>query len=562
MLFLDTETTGLDWWRGHRPFLVGLAIDNEPPVIWEESEFHLLRSFLLQRKSAGETFVFFNAKFDLHMLLNIGIDLTDAIIIDVLAMARLCESDKQRTLAMKKLGEKYFPGASMEESVLKKELAHLKRKWQGDEEVNYSHLPREILDPYLTQDVSLTRLLFHHYQKLIPEKSFYVFETEMRLLPVLLNIERTGYKVNREYLSEKISEAGQELKVMEQKIYEVAGINFNILSPVQLQRILLAKGYNILDTSESTLSKLQGDLPKLILKYRELYKIQNTYLKPLYERSAIDGKIHMNFRQFGAFTGRLSCSEPNMQNLPKSSKYDVRKAFVPSSDEYILGFFDWSQIELRALADYSQDEFLLKAYKENLDIHGRTAQLIGAKPDSPDWKEWRQRGKTVNFLIVYGGGSKALLDQLGEEFTIEDAKNFLWAYKQGYPGVNRLIERVQTKVIIKRELVNRYGRVYKMSPESAYKGLNYLIQGSCADLLKRKLVAVADYLADKKSRIINNVHDEIQVEIHKSEAKEVIPKIKAIMEDCPEWCVPIIAETSISLYSWAEKRAWDGQFND
>ncbi|MGI9536840.1 MAG: DNA polymerase I, partial [Desulfocapsaceae bacterium] len=417
---------------------------------------------------------------------------------------------------------------------------------------------------YSCEDVFATLQLWNHYQPLLEEggQGELFSEVEMRLVPILEQMEAVGIKVDPLHLQKLSAEFGEKLAECEKEIYQLAGHEFNINSPQQLGIILFEElglphgrktktGYS---TDIKVLEKLapQHDLPALIIDYRNLAKLLSTYVDKLAQ--LIDprtGRVHTSFNQTVTATGRLSSSNPNLQNIPIRGEEGarIREAFVPESGKVFL-FGDYSQIDLRVLAHYSQDPALIKAFKEGDDIHTRTAAEVFSVSPLLVTSEMRRVAKSINFGIVYGMSSFGLANQL--RISRREASLFIERYFNLYRGVKEFMEEIVeqarkdgfvTTLLNRRRYLPEIGASNKMRREFAERAaLNTPIQGTAADIIKLAMLRVDELLKQKKSscRMLLQIHDELVFELTPEECLELTPQIQTTMEQAMELDVPLV----------------------
>jgi len=387
-------------------------------------------------------------------------------------------------------------------------------------------------------------------------------EIEMPLIEVLANMEYEGFKVDKEVLKELDNEFTFKIDEITKKIYELAGEKFNINSTKQLGVILFEKlglpvikktktGYS---TSHDVLQKLYNQHPiiSLIIDYRQLVKIKTTYVDGLFNLiNPVTGKIHSSFNQTVTVTGRISSTEPNMQNIPIKLEMGrrIRKVFVPTDEEHQLLDADYSQIELRVLAHMSQDENLLKAFKEDLDIHSLTASQVFNVPIDKVTSLERSRAKAVNFGIVYGISDYGLSENLN--ITRKEAKKYIDEYFKKYKGVKKYmdnsIERgkklgyVTTLFNRRRYIPELKSRNFNVRSFGERTAMNTPIQGSAADIIKIAMIKVFNEMRERnlKSKLILQVHDELIIDVCKDELEEVKKILKENMENAVKLDVPL-----------------------
>ena len=413
-------------------------------------------------------------------------------------------------------------------------------------------------------------------EKIKSEEMDYLFrEIEMPLSVVLADMELTGIKVDVEYLTKVQNELKEKMDIVEKDIYELAGCEFNIMSPVQLAKVLF-EDLMILypkrvkdgkySTSKDILDKLVDDYPIVnkVLEYRTLSKLYTNYAVGLIDEVRKDGRIHTIYTQALTRTGRLSSIEPNLQNIPARGEYSkiIRKAFIPDNDSVLLGS-DYSQVELRVFASLSNTENLMEAFREDKDIHAKTASDIFGVPIEEVTKDQRRTAKAVNFGIVYGISSFGLADDLGIDFR--DAKNFMDNYLRTYPGIVDFMEKlkadayrdgyVKTLMGRKRVIEELQSKNYMIRQGGERMALNTPIQGTAADILKKAMVEIfAEFnKRNLKSKMLIQVHDELVFNVVNSELDEVKEIVRDIMENTYKLNVPLKVDIEIGN-DWSEAK--------
>jgi len=398
-------------------------------------------------------------------------------------------------------------------------------------------------------------------------------EVELPLTAVLARMERAGIRVDEAKLAEISEHLTSELARIEKRVYELAGEPFTIGSPKQLQTILFDKlgltpgkktktGYS---TDESVLERLSAEheLPALVLAYRRLSKLKGTYvdaLPPLV--SPRTGRIHPTFHQTGAATGRLSCSNPNVQNIPIRTEEGVRirEAFVPAEGTRLLSA-DYSQVELRLMAHFSEDEGLIAAFEAGDDVHRRTAAEVLGVAQAEVTPEQRARAKAINFGIIYGSSAFGIANQLG--IATGEAQEFIDAYFEEYPGVKGFMEAtkvrakedgfVRTLLGRRRFLPDLRSRNRVLREAAERMAVNTVIQGTAADLIKKAMVSIdADLVGQGlAARMLLQVHDELVFEAPEAELDGLRELVTGHMETAFDLRVPLVAETGVGD-TWRE----------
>ena len=399
----------------------------------------------------------------------------------------------------------------------------------------------------------------------------------MPLVEVLASMEGNGIKLDCQLLREMSGRVEGDIDALRRKIYELAGHEFNINSPRQLATVLFDKmglprpkktrkaGH--FATGVEVLENLAGSyaIARLILDYRELTKLKNTYLDALPDLvDSGTGRIHTSYNQMVAATGRLSSSNPNLQNIPIRSELgrQIRRAFVPEAGYKILAA-DYSQIELRVMAHLSQDPVLVDAFQQGEDVHERTArEVFGDKPEM-DSRELRRHAKVINFGIMYGVSSFGLAQNL--KIGRKEAQGLIDDYFERYQGVKKWTEETRAQVYREGQVKTLFGRIRQI-PEVLSKNwnlrsfgertaINAPIQGTAADLIKKAMVSIYREMTrrEMKSRLILQVHDELVAEVEESEVDELTQLIKEKMEGAADLIVPLQVEIAIGA-SWYEAK--------
>jgi DNA polymerase-1 len=511
-----------------------------------------------------------NGKYDLIVLKNYGMDLSD-IDFDTMIASYILSSNSRGNnldnLAFQELGHQMMSY---------NDLVGKGRDKKKIEEVNL-----EKLAYYSSEDADYTFQLKEIFsEKLKKEKKLEeVFEKiEMPLLNVLAYMEMAGVKIDSKFLKGLSEKFTKNLKDLEKKIYDQAGAsNFNINSTQQLSKILFEKlkipikgikkttlGYS---TAAPELAKLYGTHPiiPLIEEYREYTKLKNTYIDALPKLiNKKTGRIHTSFNQTITSTGRLSSSDPNIQNIPIRTEIgrEIRKAFIAESGFDLLSA-DYSQIELRLVAEMSQDKNLIKAFKNNEDIHRRTASLIFNKDIKDIDYDERRFAKTINFGVIYGMGSNALSRSL--EISREEAKNFIDKYFKTFPSINEYIDRtlkfarengyVKTEFGRRRYLPEIISNQPMLKAAAERMAVNMPLQGTAADIIKLAMTKIFEEFNlnrdNKDLRMILQVHDELVFEIKEEKLKECAARIQDIMENVYKLNIPLKVDLKYGD-SWGE----------
>ncbi|MBX2869418.1 MAG: DNA polymerase I [Acidiferrobacterales bacterium] len=567
---LDTETTSLD---AHQARLVGLSFSDKegeaaylpvahdyedaPTQISLETALNKLRP-LLEDPSSSKTGQ--NLKYDLEVLHHHGVQLA-GVDHDTMLMSYLLDAGNTRhdmdTLAMKHLGVTTTKFSDVAGT--------------GKKQLTFNQVPLDVAANYAAEDADIT-LRLHH--ALLPElqkqERLYALYTnvEIPLLHTLARTETNGVRVDPNMLHQQSAEIADRLSEIERKAHMSAGEEFNIASPKQIQEILFEKqGLPVISktpkgqpsTAESVLQELALDheLPKLIVEHRGLAKLKSTYTDklPLLINPETQ-RIHTSYHQAVAATGRLSSSDPNLQNIPIRTEEGrrIREAFVADEGNVLLAA-DYSQIELRIMAHLSEDEGLVSAFQKGIDVHSATAaEVFGGSPEAVD-AEQRRRAKAINFGLIYGMSAFGLAKQL--QIPQRDAKEYIEIYFDRYPGVKRYMD--ETREIAREQgyVETLFGRRLNL-PEIRSKNaarrqyaertaINAPMQGTAADLIKKAMNQLDQWLTEEQNpaRIILQVHDELVLEVASDAAEDMASQTAEIMCSVAELRVPLLVDSGI-----------------
>jgi DNA polymerase-1 len=550
MIFsIDTETTGLDSFKGDKPFAITTCDTKGKTKYISIGEDDLVT--IDTQLMGGNEVIFHNAKFDILMLATYGMTVGGKIH-DTMIAAAIHNSD-ENTLKLKDLAKKYLGVDNDEEEAIKDYMRKHKL-------TSYADLPRELIEPYARKDALITMELFKFYRK-AGVTSDPIYLKEIQLLKCLVDMQRRGVLIDTRFCEKNSNLCAERIRALEKKIKEDHK-NINVNSNKQLAEYLFddqgircdyttEKGNPAFD--EFHLSKYEHPIIPIILELRDLQKVKTTYLDALKEKADEKNVIHCDFFQVGARTGRFSCRSPNLQNIPRMGVIDVRRAFV-CRDHYSNYYFDYSQIELRILAHYSQEPLMLEEYnKTENDLHSVTCQAVFGEVT----KEKRTLSKNINFGIIYGMGPKKFCTMVNEQYpdfnmTYTDARGFINKYYKTYQKVRTFTWRVPQKILDVGYVKDIFGRKYTTPRDEAYKGVNYLIQGCAAGIIKKAMIEIHDLLEGKKSNMLLTIHDELVIEIHEAE-EELVEQIKEIMEDRETFRVPITVNIEKTSTCWAEK---------
>lgn len=571
----DTETTSLDYMKAE---IVGIsfAVDADKGAYvplahdYEGAPQQLDRDTVLAQikpllEDANRAKVGQNLKYDMSVLARYDIELK-GIKFDTM-LESYCFNSTGTKHNMDDLALKYLS----HKTVHFEDIAG-----KGAKQKTFNQIAIEEAAPYAAEDAVITLQLHQHLLPKLKELSgcHQVFtDIEMPLVPILSKIERHGVLLDSDRLHQQSSEIANILDALEQQAHDLAGESFNLSSTKQLQRILFdVLGYPVLkktpkgapSTAEEVLQDLAQDypLPKLILEHRSLAKLKSTYTDKLPLLVQETGRVHTSYHQAVTATGRLSSSDPNLQNIPIRSEQGrrIRQAFI-APQGYKLLAIDYSQIELRIMAHLSQDKGLLDAFAQGKDVHRATAaEVFGVDFDAVT-SEQRRRAKAVNFGLIYGMSAFGLAKQLG--IARGEAQSYIDVYFDRYPGVKTYMEDTRKQAHDNQYVETLFGRRLqlpdinarnKMRQQAAERtAINAPMQGSAADIIKRAMIAVAGYLQQQSEddiKLLMQVHDELVFEVKADSAETHQQKLCALMEGAADLDVALIAD-------WGLGDNWD-----
>lgn len=571
----DTETTNID---ANLAELVGLSFCVRPGEAWfvpcpesREETSKILAQFKPLFDDESKMWIGQNLKYDLLVLKWYGIELKGKIFDTMLAHYVIDPDGKHGMdeLSMKYLG--YEP-IHIDELIGKKSRATAKEKIVGVKQATMRDVELDKITDYAAEDADITIQLKNAFNPLLPkkevEKVFY--EVENPLVKVLTEMEFEGVKIDKEFLRSYSRNLEKDASLAEKKVFDLAGVRFNLASPKQLGEVLFDKlkldssakktKTGQYKTGEDVLLKLEAqghEIAKEIINFRELTKLKNTYVDALPQLvNSKTGRVHTSYGQAVAVTGRLASNNPNLQNIPVRTARgkEIRKAFIPRDAGHILLSADYSQIELRIVAAISGDENMCNAFTSGADIHTATAAKVFGVDASEVTKEMRYKSKSVNFGIIYGQGAFGLADSLGISRT--EAKTIIDSYKKEFSGIQKYMDDtinfarehgyVQTLMGRKRWLKDINSSNFTVRGFAERNAINSPVQGTAADMIKLAMQKVHAAMKKEgmKSKMILQVHDELVFDALREEVNELKPLILENMESAmvlPNE-VPIIAE--------------------
>jgi DNA polymerase-1 len=500
-------------------------------------------------------------KYDYRLLLENGIELKN-LYFDTMIAAYLLDPERRNykldRLVFNELGQEMIP------------LTDLMGE---DHQTKLSQVEVEKIKDYSCEDSDMSYRLYQLYNSRLEEKNLSQLfnQIEMPLVAILAKMESLGIKVSKEKLLKLKDKLEREIEENKKQVKDLVGTDFNLDSPLQLREILfdrleissqgVSKTKTGLSTSASELNKIKNRHPvvELILKHRQMEKIRNTYVVPLLERN--EERIKTNFNQVVAATGRLSSSDPNLQNIPARSELaqEVRKVFRAQKG-FKLVSLDYSQIELRVAAHLSGDRAMIEAFKQGQDIHQATAAKLFDLSLSQVKPEQRDQAKTINFAVLYGMSPYGLAQSL--ETDRDYAKQFIDNYFKNFSGVKKYLDNIVKEAQEKGYVETLFGRrrYFNLDRSRQLKraAINTPIQGTAADLMKKAMINIdkkinlANNLKEKdKPRMLLQVHDELIFEIKNNQTAEFSAKVKKIMEEVVRLKVPLKVDLKIGP-SWGE----------
>ena len=572
----DTETTSINYMDAE---IVGLSFavevgeaaylplshdyDGAPAQLERDEVLEKFRPLLESEeiKKIGQ-----NLKYDRNVLLNHGIDLR-GIEHDTMLQSYVCDASANRH-DLDVLAKKYLDI----KTVHFEEIAG-----KGAKQLTFNQIELEAAADYAAEDADVALQLHNQLNRIVgaePALEKVYREIEMPLLQVLSTIERNGVMVDAELLNTQSDEIEQKVASIEALAHEDAGQEFNLGSSKQIGELLYeVKGMPVIrktpkgqpSTAEDVLEQLAADypLPKLILEYRSLSKLKSTYTDKLPQQiNAKTGRVHTSYHQAVASTGRLSSSDPNLQNIPIRTHEGrrIREAFVAPKGYQLLAA-DYSQIELRIMAHLSGDESLLAAFENGDDIHSATAaEVFSSNIDQID-ADQRRAAKAINFGLIYGMSAFGLARQL--DISRTDAQQYINLYFERYPGVKRYMDSTRLNAKHQGYVETVFGRRlylpdinssrYQMRQYAERTAINAPMQGTAADIIKRAMIEVDQWLQKDKvdAKVIMQVHDELVLEVKKKDVKKVTEQLTDIMVKAGKLVIPLEVEVGVGD-NWQE----------
>jgi DNA polymerase-1 len=569
----DTETTGLETFNTE---LVGMSFAVKPyeawyvpvPAVWKEAQ-QVADEFKPLFENPDIRKIGQNLKFDILTLKQYGVN-TQGTLFDTMLAHYLIQPEQRHNMTY--LSEKYLDYAPVEiEALIGK---------SGKGQLNMRQVPLEKIAEYAAEDADVSIRLQEKLEEQLKEynMSELAATVEMPLVYVLAEMEATGVKIDGQAMAESGQVLAKDIECLEKEIYEMAGVQFNIASPKQLGDVLfvrlnISKGDRMkktktkqFSTSEEVLSAMSDKHPIIprILEYRGLKKLLSTYIEALPKLvNPRTGRIHTSYNQAVTSTGRLSSTDPNLQNIPirEERGREIRKAFIPSDSGRLLLSADYSQIELRLMAHVSNDPHMMEAFRNNEDIHATTAAKIYGIPLPDVTPDMRRKAKTANFGIIYGISGFGLSQRLG--IPRAEAQELIAGYFEAYPRVreymNQSIDNARQNGYVSTLMGRRRYLPDILSANAVVRGMaernaiNAPIQGSAADIIKIAMIRIHDTFVRQRlqSKMILQVHDELVFDVPETELEQVKEIVRREMENAYPLSVPLTVDIGAGK-NWLE----------
>lgn len=500
-----------------------------------------------------------NIKYDLEVLHRYDVDINPVSFDTMLASYVLNPSSRQHSLGF--LALKYFDYQMQPISDL---------IGSGKKQKTFDTVPVDKATFYAAEDADFTFRLRGALAPLVHthELNNLYYDIELPLIKVLASMEEAGIRVDPDFLSLLSEQMEEKLNALTGEIFEVAGGEFNINSTQQLSHILFeklslpTKGKTAKKTGYATDVRVLEELallhpfPKLILDFRQLTKLKNTYIDAIPKLiNPETGRVHTSFNQTIAATGRLSSTDPNLQNIPVRTEEgrEIRKAFIPRDNDYILLVADYSQIELRVLAHYSGDKGLVDAFKRGEDIHARTAAEVYGVDLKDVTTDMRRAAKTANFAVIYGVTAFGLSQQ--SELDVDEAKQFIDTYFERYPDIRQYMESTKqfardngyvTTLFNRRRYIPEINeKNFNVRQFAERTAINTPIQGTAADMIKVAMIKIHQKMSKMRSKMVLQVHDELVFDVYKEELDELKKIAKDGMEKAVKLKVPVVVDLGV-----------------
>ncbi|MCX5469662.1 DNA polymerase I [Acinetobacter nematophilus] len=569
---IDTETTSLDYrvaemvgfslaFDAHDAYYIPLAHDYEdaPEQLNRETIIQQIKPIL---EDPNIEKIGHHLKYDAHIFENHGIHLQGWFFDTMLASYVLNSVATRHGM----------------DDVARVYLSHLTTTFEqvagkGAKQKTFNQIDIETAGHYAAEDAHVTYRLYEVLErklKEIPELSEILHNIEMPVASVLTSMEENGIELDLKFLDQLSVDFANTIQNLENQIIEIAGESFNVGSPKQVGEVLFEKlglkggkktATGQYSTSEAVLEKIDHPITQLIIEYRGLTKLRSTYTEALVKQANNDThRVHTSYHQALTATGRLSSTDPNLQNIPVREEIgrQIRKAFIAPKGRVLLAA-DYSQIELRLMAHFSQDEALVDAFKNGQDVHRRTAsEVLGVELEAVT-SDQRRQAKAVNFGLLYGMSEFGLIRQLG--FTREESQNYIKQYFHRYPGIYEYMQRTRqvaleqgfVETITGRRLytpdIDARNMMVRKGAERA--AINAPLQGSAAEIIKMAMIEVDKILPKDQAKLLLQVHDELVFEVDEAVADQVAEQIKDVMQKVVTLSVPLVVEVGQGK-NWGE----------
>jgi DNA polymerase I len=569
---IDTETTSLDYrvaemvgfslaFDAHDAYYIPLAHDYEgaPEQLNRDTIIQQIKPILENPKIEK---IGHHLKYDAHIFENHGIHLQGWFFDTMLASYVLNSVATRHGM----------------DDVARVYLSHLTTTFEqvagkGAKQKTFNQIEIETAGHYAAEDAHVTYRLYEVLErklKEIPELSEILHNIEMPVASVLTSMEENGIELDLKFLDQLSVDFADTIQNLENQIIEIAGESFNVGSPKQVGEVLFEKlglkggkktATGQYSTSEAVLEKIDHPITQLIIEYRGLTKLRSTYTEALVKQANVDThRVHTSYHQALTATGRLSSTDPNLQNIPIREEIgrQIRKAFISPQGRVLLAA-DYSQIELRLMAHFSQDDALVDAFKNGQDVHRRTASEVLGVDLEHVTSDQRRQAKAVNFGLLYGMSEFGLIRQLG--FTREESQNYIKQYFHRYPGIYEYMQRTRqvaleqgfVETITGRRLytpdIDARNMMVRKGAERA--AINAPLQGSAAEIIKMAMIEVNKILPNDQAKLLLQVHDELVFEVDEAIADQLAEQIKDVMQKVVTLSVPLVVEVGQGK-NWGE----------
>ncbi|MCH2474050.1 MAG: DNA polymerase I, partial [Gammaproteobacteria bacterium] len=563
--YMNAEVVGLAFLLDKKSYYLPVAHDylDAPEQLSRQSVMESLKP-ILESQVIGK--IGQNLKYDAHILANIGIDLSG--IVDDTMIKSYCLNSVATRHNMDDLSEHYLGH---------KTIHYADVAGSGKKQLTFNQVNIDEAFPYACEDVIVTSELNKVLESKLQQypKLMTLYRTlELPLVNIMLKLERNGALVDEVSLFNQQVQIKSEMEKIQTQAFEIAGDEFNLESPKQIQQILFSKEGLGLEpkkktakgqpsTNEEALKLLEHPLVDLIMSYRTLTKLNSTYLEALPKQiNRQTGRLHTSYHQAVTATGRLSSSKPNFQNIPIRTEQgaQIRSAFVSGKGNVIMAA-DYSQIELRIMAHISEDKNLIEAFRNNVDVHRSTASQVFDTELTKVTKDQRRKAKAINFGLIYGMSAFGLAKQIDVSRT--EAKQYIDGYFENYPGVLKFMDETKEKaksqgfvetILGRRLYLPQINAKNKMLQQHALRtAINAPMQGSSADIIKKAMLDIQAWIdrEDNSIKMIMQVHDELVFEVPAEKSKEYAENLRSLMAEALKLSIPLVVDVGIGS-NWQE----------